>query len=59
MAKKSFLANSIQAALVAGFSSALLVGAPAYAQDQTDNQEVDREEVEKIQVTGSRIGRIG
>jgi|GEM_PF-6738161 len=28
MAKKSFLANSIQTILIAGFSSAVLVGAP-------------------------------
>ncbi|OZB05781.1 MAG: TonB-dependent receptor [Idiomarina sp. 34-48-12] len=57
MAKKSFLANSIQAILIAGFSSAVLVGAPVYAQDQTEQEENAKEVEERIQVTGSRIAR--
>jgi iron complex outermembrane receptor protein len=57
MAKKSFLANSIQAILVAGFSSAVLVSVPVYAQDQTEQDETAKEVEERIQVTGSRIAR--
>jgi len=57
MAKQSFLSNSIRAIMMAGFGSALLAGAPAMAQDQSNESE-DGEQAkaaEKIQVTGSRI----
>lgn len=57
MAKQSFLSNSIRAIMMAGFGSALLAGAPAMAQDQSNESE-DGEKAkaaEKIQVTGSRI----
>ncbi|MRJ41270.1 MULTISPECIES: TonB-dependent receptor plug domain-containing protein [Idiomarina] len=57
MAKQSFLSSSIRAIMMAGFGSALLAGAPAMAQDQSNESE-DGEKAkaaEKIQVTGSRI----
>lgn len=57
MAKKSFLANSIQAVLIAGFSSAVMIGSPVYAQDQAEQEENAKEVEERIQVTGSRIAR--
>jgi outer membrane receptor protein involved in Fe transport len=58
MAKQSFLSSSIRSIMMAGFGTALLAGAPAYAQDQSEDeqQNAENEEVtEKIQVTGSRI----
>ncbi len=56
MAKQSFLSNSIRTIMMAGFGSALLAGAPAMAQDQSEeNNNAEHDGVEKIQVTGSRI----
>lgn len=59
MAKQSYLSSSIRSIMMAGFGTALLAGAPAFAQDQQseDDQGADEKEtvVEKIQVTGSRI----
>lgn len=73
MTEQSLLARSIKTILMAGVGSAFLASAPALAQQESvtsDNEEqivdsaserrlVDGEEVEKIQVTGSRIARIG
>ena len=59
MNEQSLLARSIRTILMAGVSSAF-IAAPALAQDQssnTDNQ--NAEDVERIEVTGSRIKRIG
>ena len=59
MAKQSFLSSSIRSIMMAGFGTALLAGAPAFAQDQSEDDQqnnAENEEVtEKIQVTGSRI----
>ncbi|MDN7126868.1 TonB-dependent receptor domain-containing protein [Pseudidiomarina terrestris] len=59
MAKQSYLSSSIRSIMMAGFGTALLAGAPAFAQDQQseEDQGADEKEtvVEKIQVTGSRI----
>ncbi|WP_411358929.1 TonB-dependent receptor domain-containing protein [Pseudidiomarina salilacus] len=58
MAKQSFLSSSIRSIMMAGFGTALLAGAPAYAQDQSEDDQQNAEEkevTEKIQVTGSRI----
>ncbi len=58
MAKQSYLSSSVRAIMMAGFGTALLAGAPAIAQDQSDDDQQSAENeapVEKIQVTGSRI----
>ncbi|CAB0151263.1 Colicin I receptor [Pseudidiomarina piscicola] len=58
MAKQSYLSSSVRAIMMAGFGTALLAGAPAMAQDQSDDDQQSAENeaaVEKIQVTGSRI----
>ena len=55
MFKRTMIANALTTALIA---SSLAV--PAYAADNAANTEkVDKEKVERIEVTGSRIKRIG
>ncbi|WP_404401878.1 TonB-dependent receptor [Idiomarina seosinensis] len=57
MTEQSLLARSIRAILFAGVSSALFVGA-ASAQDQEQENNEAESDVERIQVTGSRIKRV-
>lgn len=58
MAKQSILAKTIRQALMVSFGSALIVGSPmALAQEaeQEQNQEAEQQDVERLQVVGSRI----
>ena len=53
---QSFLARSIRTILMAGVSSAF-IAVPVLAQDQQQESAEDQDDLERIEVTGSRIAR--